>query len=147
MVPGDARRRVGVTLFVDSGVFFAAATTDDRDNRLAKSVLRNGEAIVTTDHVIVETWMLLRSRVGRVAADVWCERVRAATSGESVRASDLEWALRAPPRYARVDYSLVDRTSLAVIERLGLTRVATFDDDFAAYRSPRARHPSLEIVL
>jgi len=38
-------------------------------------------------------------------------------------------------------FALVDRTSFAVMERLGVSRVATFDHHFAVYRfGPGRRH-------
>jgi len=33
------------------------------------------------------------------------------------------------------DFSIVDRTSFAIMERLGLSHAASFDDDFAIYNA------------
>ena len=43
-------------------------------------------------------------------------------------------------------FSIVDRTSFAVIERLGLTCVASFDDDFAIYRYGRRRDKAFDVL-
>ena len=43
-------------------------------------------------------------------------------------------------------FSIVDRTSFAVMERLGLTRVASFDQDFAIYRYGRKRDRAFEVL-
>jgi predicted nucleic acid-binding protein len=48
--------------------------------------------------------------------------------------------------FADQDFSIVDRTSFAVMERLGITRVASFDDHFAIYRYGRARNKAFEVV-
>jgi uncharacterized protein len=40
----------------------------------------------------------------------------------------------------------VDRTSFAVMERLGLTRAASFDGDFATYPYGRRRDRAFEIL-
>jgi predicted nucleic acid-binding protein len=42
--------------------------------------------------------------------------------------------------------SIVDRTSFAVMERLGISRVASFDDDFAIYRYGRNRDRAFEVL-
>jgi predicted nucleic acid-binding protein len=44
------------------------------------------------------------------------------------------------------DFSIVDRTSFAVMERLGLTRAASFDDDFAVYRYGHRRDKAFDIL-
>jgi len=43
-------------------------------------------------------------------------------------------------------FSIVDRTSFVVMERLGLTRVASFDRDFAIYRYGRDRNRAFEVM-
>jgi predicted nucleic acid-binding protein len=41
---------------------------------------------------------------------------------------------------------IVDRTSFAVMERLGVHRAAAFDDDFAVYRFGRRWERAFEVV-
>jgi uncharacterized protein len=43
-------------------------------------------------------------------------------------------------------FSIVDRTSFAVMHRLGLHRVASFDDDFAIYRYGRSRDRAFSVL-
>jgi predicted nucleic acid-binding protein len=58
-----------VSLFVDSSVWYAAADRGDRSHERAKEVLSRGESLITSDHVLVETWLLLRHRLHREAAE------------------------------------------------------------------------------
>jgi predicted nucleic acid-binding protein len=60
--------------------------------------------------------------------------------------ADLEAAWAIGAAFPDQDFSLVDRTSFAIMERLGLRRVAALDDDFAVYRYGRRRDRSFEIV-
>jgi predicted nucleic acid-binding protein len=53
-----------VSLFADTSVWYAAADRGDSSNERAKEILAAGDALVTTDHVLVETWLLLRHRLG-----------------------------------------------------------------------------------
>src|SRR6266511_1608192 len=48
--------------------------------------------------------------------------------------ADLEAAWAIGQAFPDQDFSIVDRTSFAVMERWGVHRVTTFDDDFAVYR-------------
>jgi hypothetical protein len=43
----------------------------------------------------------------------------------------LRWPLTPPPRSPVRDFSIVDRTSVAMMERLGITRAASFDEHFS----------------
>ena len=58
-----------MSLFVDTSIWYAAADSGDAGNRRAKALLKAGETLVTSDHVLVETWTLLRYRVGRRVAE------------------------------------------------------------------------------
>jgi uncharacterized protein len=136
-----------LSIFVDSSVWFATAVARDRENARAKSILRNNAGHVTTDHILVETWLLLNSRYHRQGAERFWERVRrGGVRVESVTAADLEAAWAIGERFPDQGFSIVDRTSFAVMERLGITRVASFDDDFAVYRYGRSRDRAFEIV-
>lgn len=121
-----------MSTFVDSSVWFAAAVSH---NELAKSILLSLDGWRLTDHVLAETWQLLSARFGREVADTFWGRLR--ESGaliEPVTASDLETASQIPAAYPDDEFSLVDRTSFAVMERLGITQAASFSPSFATYR-------------
>ncbi|MBV8847840.1 MAG: PIN domain-containing protein [Bryobacterales bacterium] len=116
-------------------IWYAAADSSDISNDRAKTILATGEALVTSDHVLVETWTLLRHRIHRKAAERFWEGLRAGISAiEAVGAADLETAWQIGSSYRDQDFSLVDRTSFAVMLRLGIDCAASFDDDFAVFR-------------
>jgi predicted nucleic acid-binding protein len=97
--------------------------------------------------VLVESWLLLRHRLGRRAAESFWAGLRAgAAEVESVLDVDLETAWAIGESFPDHDFSLVDRTSFAVMLRLGLRRVATLDDDFAVFRFGRGRREAFELV-
>jgi len=136
-----------VSLFVDTSAWYAAADRSDRSHRRAKAVLAVDETLVTTDHVLVETWVLLRHRLGRAAAERFWEGLRAgAAEVEAVAAADLAVAWAAGESFPDQDFSIVDRTSFAVMQRLGLRRVAAFDDDFSVFRFGRGRRQAFEVL-
>ena len=124
-----------MSLFVDSSVWYAAIDSRDRRNARARAVLKLEDPLVTTDHVLVETWLLLNSRFDQRRADGFWEGVRrSGVTIESVGAADLEAAWAKGESFSDQEFSIVDRTSFAVMERLGIHRVASFDRDFSVYR-------------
>lgn len=136
-----------MTAFVDTSVWFAAVVGRDRDNDRAKTILRDIDQALTTDHVIVETWLLLNSRYHRRGAEQFWEGFRrGVVRVEMVTMADMQAAWAIGDNFQDQDFSVVDRTSFAVMERLGLTRVASFDSDFAVYRYGRNRDRAFEVL-
>jgi predicted nucleic acid-binding protein len=136
-----------LSLFVDTSVWFGAANTRDTHNRRAKEILTNNPVPILTDHVLIETWRLLNSRVHRAAAENFWFGIRGGLARlEMVTTADLERAWAVGEMFSDQDFSLVDRTSFAVMERLGLVRAASFDDHFAIYRYGRNRDRAFEIL-
>jgi predicted nucleic acid-binding protein len=136
-----------MSLFVDTSAWYAAADRSDTSHRRAKAVLTVEETLVTTDHVLVETWVLLRHRLGRSAAErFWTGLRDGAAEIEAVTTADLAVAWAIGESFPDQDFSIVDRTCFAVMQRLGLRRVAAFDEDFAVYRFGRARRQAFEVV-
>lgn len=136
-----------MTVFVDSSVWFAAAVARDSDNARAKSILQSTWDHATTDHVLIETWLLLNSRCGRDFAEKFWGRIQqSGTRLESVTAADLHAAWAIGLAFPDQAFSIVDRTSFAVMERLGIVQAASFDNDFAVYRFGPSRGKAFEIV-
>jgi predicted nucleic acid-binding protein len=136
-----------LSVFVDSSVWFAAIVARDRDNSRAKAILSRTLGHVTSDHVLVETWLLLNSRYRRDAAERAWDRIRSgAARVEIVTAADLEAAWTIGAGFPDQDFSIVDRTSFVVMERLGIRQVASFDDHFAIYRYARSRERAFEVL-
>jgi predicted nucleic acid-binding protein len=87
-------------------------------------------------------WTLLRYRIRRYAAERFWEGLRAGVAAiEPVGEADLEAAWHMGVAFPGQDFSLVDRTSFAVMRRLGMERVASLDNHFAVFRfGPNHRH-------
>lgn len=102
---------------------------------------------MTSDHVLVEAWFLIGQRLGRAAAERFWEAVRAgAALVEPVVAADLEVAFAIGLDFPDQDFSIVDRTSFALMQRLGVFRAAALDEHFAIFRFGRQRNRAFEIV-
>jgi hypothetical protein len=136
-----------LTLFVDSSAFYAAADVGDSSHRRAMAALSSGEDLITSDHVLIESWLLIRHRLGRTAAERFWAAIRGGAAAlEPVGAADLEVAWSIGQAFPDQDLSIVDRTSFAVMERLGVWRAASFDADFAVYRFGPRRERAFEIL-
>jgi predicted nucleic acid-binding protein len=136
-----------LSVFVDTSVWFAAANSRDRHNRRAKLLLSGLGDPLLSDHVLVETWSLINSRIHREAAEQFWNQVRHGTVAmEKITTLDLERAWTIGEAFPDQNFSIVDRTSFAVMERLGVTRAASFDDDFAVYRYGRHRDRAFEVL-
>jgi len=114
----------------------AAADRGEPRNERAKAVLLDlGDTPVTSDLVLAESWLLIRWRLHQAAADRFWEALRGGAARlEPVSAGDLEVAWSIRQGFPDQRFSLVDLTSFALMQRLGIHRVATFDRDFAVYR-------------
>jgi predicted nucleic acid-binding protein len=136
-----------LSIFVDSSVWFASVVARDRNNARAKSILKGSNDHVTTDHVVVETWLLLNSRYHHQAGERFWDGIRrGGVTIAPVTAADLETAWAIGEAFSDQTFSIVGRTSFVIIERLGITQVASFDDDFAIYRYGRNRDRAFEVL-
>ena len=113
-----------MSLFVDTSIWYAAADSSDRSNARAKAILRSGGSLVTSDHVLVETWTLLHHKLQRNAAERFWDGLRGGVAIiEAVGLADLEVAWDLGSSWRDQDFSIVDRTSFAVMRRLGIDHV------------------------
>jgi uncharacterized protein len=136
-----------MSLFVDTSIWYAAADKSDTSNARAKAILSAGEPLVTSDHVLIETWTLIRYRLGRHAAERFWEGLREGAAGvEIVGTADLEAAWEIGRSYRDQDFSLVDRTSFATMRRLGIDRAASLDNDFAIFRFGPNRRRAFVVI-
>ena len=134
-------------LFVDTSIWYAAADSSDPNNSRAKALLAAGESLITSDHVLIETWALIRNKIGRHAAERFWEALRDGVAViEPIGVADLEAAWQTGIAYPDQDFSIVDRTSFAVMRRLGIERAASLDSDFAVYRFGPNRRRAFTIV-
>lgn len=136
-----------MSIFVDSSAWYAAADRGDRQNDSAKRLLATDEPLVTSDHVLVETWRLIHHFISAQAAEAFWGGLRSGVARiEQTTGADLAAAWAIGERFPDQDFSLVDRTSFAIMERLGISRVISFDDDFAVFRYGRGRRRAFEVL-
>src|SRR5215467_6902599 len=136
-----------MSLFVDTSIWYAAADSSDHSNARGKAILKSGETLVTSDHVLIETWTLLQHKLDRKAADRFWEGLRSGIAVmEAVTLADLEVAWDIGVSWHDQDFSIVDRTSFAVMRRLGIDRAASLDADFAVFRFGPKRRDSFHVL-
>lgn len=136
-----------MSLFVDTSVWYAALDRSDRSHEAARSLLTHHGPLAVTDHILVETHRLAASRLGGHVADAFLRNVLGGSAAvEIVGLADLERAAAVREAYADQHFSLVDCTSFVVMERLRLTRVASFDDDYAVFRYGPGKTKAFTVV-
>ena len=131
-------------IFVDTS--FWAALRNPRDDLRRQALALWGKhadrPLLTTNHVVGETWTLLRRRADHRRAAQFLDsleaspriEVRHVAAGLEVEA--LGWLRRHDER----EYSFVDATSFAVMRALRVDQALAFDNDFSAagFRELRA---------
>jgi predicted nucleic acid-binding protein len=136
-----------LTVFVDSSAWYAALDAADAGHVATATLLNTHGPQMMTDHVLVETWLLVARRLGYQLAEAF---VREALDGgvviEIVSRTDIEKASEIALAFPDQTFSIVDRTSFAVMERLGITQAISLDDDFLVYRYGRDRRRAFEVL-
>jgi uncharacterized protein len=137
-------------VFVDTSAFYAIADGDDRHHRLALAAIQDSirtEQVVTSDHVVVESWLLICSRLGRRAAmGFWDGLASEVLTVVGITAEDFRRGREIAQAWSEQTFSIVDCTSFALIERLGIRRAFAFDRHFRIVRLGRRRDLALAIV-
>ena len=132
---------------MDTSVWYAAADRSDASNSRAVDLLSTDEPLVTSDHVLIETWRLIHYFLSSDAAARFWDGLRSGIAAvEQTTQADLEAAWAIGEQFADQDFSIVDRTSFALMERLGISRVLSFDRDFAVFRYGRGRRTAFEVL-
>jgi predicted nucleic acid-binding protein len=131
-------------VFVDTGAHYALADANDPDHeeavRLLQQISRQRYALVTSNFVISEVYTLLLKRLGWERAIRYVEELRAgATQVLGISAEDESRAWEIIRQYQDQDFSYVDATSFAMMERLDIETFFAFDAHFSTFRMQRGR--------
>jgi len=123
-------------VFVDTSFLYAA--TDHRDTRHREAVAVLGGLddmeLVTTTHVLGESWTLTRRRLGHHEATRLVDGIRqskrytVAHAPPNLENAAFDWLLRHDERA----YSFVDAVSFATMRERRIDRAMAFDGDFEA---------------
>lgn len=125
------------SVFVDSSAWYSLIEAGDTNHREAVRLVRNlfdqRRTLLTTNHVISESYTLLRSRLGRRAAQEFLGRTHSGTYMTRVFVPE-SWEEAAEDllaEYDDQDFSYVDATSFVAMRRLGLREALAFDRQFS----------------
>ena len=90
--------------------------------------------------------VLAASRLGTEVAEQLLGTVRAGGARiEPATVADLEIAAQIHDAFADQDFSIVDRTSWSIMQRLGVHDAVSFDRDYSIYRFGRNRRQAFTI--
>ncbi len=121
--------------FVDTSFWVAQQFRRDAHHAEARDLWGDrSKGLLTTNHVVGETWTFLRRRLGHTEAQAFIDRSHRSGRLLIVHVDDptetdaWTWLQRHDER----PYSFVDATSFAVMRRRRLTEALAFDGDFSA---------------
>jgi predicted nucleic acid-binding protein len=121
--------------FADTSFWYSLQERRDRHHIEAVALARAGPSpVVTTNHVVGETWTLLVRRAGHAAAAGFLDRLGRLPGVAQVHVTTEEEtdAWRWLRRHDEREYSFVDATSFAVMRRRRVREALAFDGDFTA---------------
>lgn len=125
------------SLFVDSCAWYALADRDDAYHSQAAACLTESLSayarLVTTNHVVGESYTLIRLRLGHAAAQQFLKSLEHTHRLQRVFVveSQEDTAYAMLRRYDDQDFSFVDATSFVVMKALGIRDAFTLDRRFA----------------
>jgi predicted nucleic acid-binding protein len=120
--------------FVDTSYWVALRLRRDDNHERAMALWEPGRPLLTTNHVVGETWTFLRRRDSHQSAVEFIEAVEAAEwltvvhVEEKTERDAWSWLRRHDER----TYSFVDATSFATMRRERISQALAFDGDFTA---------------
>lgn len=123
-------------IFVDTGFWFASFVPDDPNHARAAAWLRaNREPLITTDYCVDETLTLLLARgrphlahhAGRLFFEEAISRLY------FLGRAEIERAFTIFQQRSSEGWSFTDCTSKLVVDTLGITTAATFDEHFRQF--------------
>jgi predicted nucleic acid-binding protein len=121
--------------FVDTSFWVALLSARDDRHGTAESLASTDLGpLLTSNHVLGETWTFLRRRHGHARALAGVRAVRALAPvtvhhvDDPIEADAWRWLQRHDER----EYSFVDATSFALMRRRRIREALAFDGDFAA---------------
>ena len=125
-----------MTVFSDSSAWYALLSSSDTQHMIARQrfsrLVATRRTAVTTNHVVSETYTLVRGRLGSRVALSFLEQVRADPFVRRVQVPE-DWEAEAElllAQYHDQRFSYVDATSFVTMRHLGLSEALTFDSDF-----------------
>jgi uncharacterized protein len=121
-------------IFVDTSFWAALGNASDNRHHDARQLWADKPStVVTSNHVLGETWTLLNRRCGhRVASSAAAIRNSAVVRVEHVTPELEEEAWQWLGKRDEREYSFVDATSFALMRKRRITNAYAFDDDFSA---------------
>lgn len=138
-----------MTVFVDSSAWYAVADAGDASHlRASIRIQKFAGRMLTSDHVLIETWCLASRRLGVNTADTLLNRIgRGIARVEAATLADLEVAAQIREAFPNQRFSIVDRTSWSVMRRLGINDAIAFDRDFSIYRAGLDRRQAFTVHM
>jgi len=121
--------------FADTSFWFALQESRDRNHDKARQLVAQGIGrIVISNHVLGETWTLMRRRGGHAAALGFLDRLQALPDVEVVHVEPVieADAWRWLRRHDEREYSFIDATSFALMRRRRIREALALDGAFAA---------------
>lgn len=121
------------SVFVDTSAWYAIVDAGDSDHAAAVAFhTTNKIPVITTNAVFSETLTLIRYRIGHKAALTFGQKLKESSSVKivTVTLADEEQAWDVFVKYCDQDFSFVDCCSFAVMQRMKIDTVFTFDHHF-----------------
>jgi uncharacterized protein len=135
---------VATPVFVDTDAHYALADANDPDHaeavRTLQKIERLRHALITSNFVVSEVYTLLMRRLGQKIALSYVNGIRSgSTTLIRVTVDDEERAREMLQQYRDQDFSYVDATSFAVMERLNIGVFFAFGTHFSIFRTRRGK--------